>query len=93
MSLIPSAPFASRLFDIGALPSCERSAALRHDGKRKIVAIGTFVTRLQVIAVDCYYRAIGEVNKGPGDKCGCGVADDGKGGSYVESATDFAVNN
>ena len=39
-----------------------------HYGKRKIVAIATFVTRLQVIALDCYYRAIGEIGKGPGDR-------------------------
>ena len=51
-----------------------------------IVAIAAaFVTRLQVIAVDCYYRAVGEIGKGPGDRCGRGVADDGEGASYVES--------
>ncbi len=63
-----------------------------HYGKRKIVAIATFVTRLQVIALGCYYRAIGEIGKGPGDRCGCGITDEGEGGSYVESATDFSVN-
>jgi len=30
-----------------------------------IVTIATFVTRLQVIALDCDYRAIGEIGKGP----------------------------
>jgi hypothetical protein len=49
--------------------------SLRHYGKRKIVAIATFVTRLQMSAVDCYDRAIGEIGKGPGDRCGCSVAD------------------
>ena len=69
------------------------SRQLRHYGKRKIVAIATFVTRLQVIAADCYYRAIGEIGKGPGDRCGRGVADDGEGGSYAESDTGFSVNS
>ena len=63
--------------------------SLRHYGKRKIVAIATFVTGLQVIAADCYYRAIGQIGKGPGDTCGRGVADDGERGSYAESDTGF----
>jgi hypothetical protein len=64
-----------------------------HYGKRKIVAIATFVTRLKVIALGCYYRAIGEIGKGPGDRCGCGVADGRERGSYAESDTGFCVNS
>jgi hypothetical protein len=58
--------------------------SLRHYGKRKIVAIATFVTRLQMIAVDSYDRAIGEIGKGPGDRCGCSVADEDESDSYGE---------
>jgi hypothetical protein len=63
-----------------------------HYGKRKIVAIATFVTRPKVIASDCYYRAIGEIGKGPDDRCGRGVADDDEGGSYAESDTGFSAD-
>ena len=63
-----------------------------HYGKRKIVAIATFVTRAKVIASDRYYRAIGEIGKGPGDRCGRGIADDDEGGSYAKSDTGFSAN-
>jgi len=75
------------------LVSINTRLSLRHYGKRKIVGIATFVSRLQVIAADCYYRAIGEIPKGPGDRCGRGVADDGECGSYAESDTGFSVNS
>jgi hypothetical protein len=45
-----------------------------------------------VIALDCYDRAIGEIGKSPGDRCGRGIADEDEGGSYGQSATDFSVN-
>ena len=64
-----------------------------HYGKRKIVAIATFVTRLEVVMLGCYYRAVGEIGKGPGDRCGCGVADGRERGSYGESNTGLSVNS
>ena len=59
---------------------------LPYYGKRKIVAIATFVTRPQVSAEDSYDRLIRDIGKGPGDRCGRGVTDDSEGGSYGESA-------
>ena len=46
---------------------------LPHYGKPRIVAIATFVTGLQMIAGDCYDRAIGAIGEGPGDRRGRGL--------------------
>jgi hypothetical protein len=60
--------FAPARFGLSACPSMSLASprlhsrarlSLPHYGKRKIVAIAAFVTRPQVIAADCYDRAIG----------------------------------